>query len=159
MKYTYTTIEEYVNVMYESIEIYHPRLLDPSEIAARLRLSTEFVPAPSIYRDGVIYIDERQSEERQWQEYCHELCHAMWHVGNQVCLPPPFKEYQEEKAQIFARHACIPSAMLMQLDIPDHEDAAVDMLCTTFCVEPEFARERLQQYIRNHLQRGWCSSS
>lgn len=151
MRYTYTTIEEYVHVMYESIDISRPIQLDPESIAARLGLSILYTPAPSVYMDGLITVDERLSEPEQWQNFNHELCHALWHVGNQIQLPPPFREYQEEKAEIFARHACIPTSMLMQLDLPEHEAAAIEMLCTTFCVEPEFAQRRLHQYIRNHL--------
>lgn len=151
MKYIYTTIEEYVHVLYQSIDVYVARQLQPEKIAPRIGLSIEYLPAQSIYRDGVIYIDERLTDELQWQQFCHELCHALWHVGNQIQLPPPFREYQEEKAEIFARHACIPTSMLMQLDLPEHEEAAIEMLSTTFCVEPEFAQRRLHQYIRNHL--------
>lgn len=153
MQYIYTTIEEYVHVMYESIDVFRPIQLDPETIAARLGLSVLYAPAPSIYLDGLITVDERLTDAQQWQSFNHELCHALWHVGNQIQLPPPFRQYQEEKAKQFARHACIPTSMLMRLDLPDHEAAALDVLCRTFCVEPDFARQRLHQYIRNHLQR------
>jgi len=151
MRYTYTTIEEYVHTMYESINVLRPIQLDPETIAARLGLSVLHGPAPSVYVNGLITVDDRLSEAQQWQSFAHELCHALWHVGNQIKLPLPFREYQEEKAMQFALHACIPTSMLMQQDFPDHEDAAVDMLCTTFCVEQDFARRRLHQYIRNRM--------
>lgn len=151
MRYIYTTIEEYVHVMYESINIFRPAQLDPETIAARLGLSVLYSPAPSIYMDGLITVDDRLSNSQQWQAFTHELCHGLWHVGNQIHLPPPFREYQEEKAEIFARHACIPTSMLHAIELPDHETAAINLICTTFCVEPEFAQHRLHQYIRNHL--------
>lgn len=155
MRYVYSTIEDYVHALYSSIDVTHPRQLDPELIASRVGLGVSYAPESSLFLNGLIIIDNRLSNEEQWQAFGHELCHSLWHVGNQIRLPLPFREYQEEKAMQFSWHACIPTAMLHDLDLPDHEAAAVDMLCTTFCVEPDFARRRLHQYIRNHLQRSW----
>src|SRR5690606_30833464 len=126
MRYIYTTIEEYVHVLYQSIDIISPRQLDAEDIAARLGLSVMYAPLMSFYSNGVINIDDRLSKERQWQDFTHALAHALLHVGNRFHLPPPFVAYQEEQANTFSRHACIPTAMLHNLDLPDHEAAAVD---------------------------------
>ncbi|MFC4411896.1 ImmA/IrrE family metallo-endopeptidase [Chungangia koreensis] len=149
MKYVYNTIEEYVKRMYESIDIYLPQQLDTETIATRLGMILEFFPHESMVIDQMIIIDDRLSPEQQWQDFGHELCHALLHVGNQVCVPFPFKLYQEWKAANFAFHACVPTFMLLDMELPGEEMLAIYEIQRSFKVEQEFAQKRLQQYLAN----------
>lgn len=149
MKYVYNNIEEYVKRVYRSIDIYVPRQLDMETIASRLGLNVEFFPCESVVIDQSIIIDSRLSPEQQWQDFGHELCHALLHVGNQVSVPIPFKLYQEWKATNFSYHVCVPTFMLLDMELPAEERLAVYEVRKTFKVEQEFAQKRLDQYLAN----------
>ena len=89
------------------------------------------------------------SPQQQWQDFGHELSHALLHVGNQVSVPLPFKLYQEWKAANFAFHVCIPTFMLLEMDLPAEERLAIYEIQKSFKVEREFAHKRLEQYLAN----------
>jgi len=124
-----------------------------------VKLGAEIVYHRTFFRFDNEIVLAPGSPEEEWMNFGHEICHFLRHCGNQANLHPLFIELQEWQADNFMYQFCAPTFMLKKMKLPDHEDAAVDMLCKTFCVLPEFARRRLQQYIRNHLQRGWCTSS
>jgi len=149
MKYVYNTMEDYVQRMYRTIDIHLPRQLDMETIAARLGMVLEFFPHDSMVIDQTILIDNRLSPQQQWQDFGHELSHALLHVGNQVCVPLPFKLYQEWKAANFALHICIPTFMLIDMDLPVEKRMAVYEIQQSYHVEQEFAQKRLDQYLAN----------
>jgi len=142
-------MEEYVKRMYGSIDIHQPRQLDMETIATRLGLVLEWIPHESMVIDQTILIDERLNPNQQWQDFGHELCHALLHVGNQVCVPLPFQLYQEWKATNFAFHVCIPTFMLHDMELPTEEDLAIYRISKSYKVEKEFAQKRLHQYLAN----------
>ncbi|PSL42170.1 uncharacterized protein DUF955 [Planomicrobium soli] len=153
MSYTYNWSEEYVNGMYRSLGIFHPHQLDMETIAARLGLSIICLPTEAMRLDKVIVLDSRDSNAKQWQDFGHELCHAIWHYGNQLTMPMPLQVYQENKSNNFAQYACIPTFMLQNLNLPAYERDAVWMIMEKFGVERDFAQKRLEQYIRNMYSR------
>lgn len=149
MTHTYNLLEEYIKKMYTSIGIYHPHQLDMEIITSRLGMSLVYYDKRSVQAEGVMFIDERISKVEQWQEFCHELCHALYQVGNQHIMPPPFRLYQEWKADSFMLHACVPTFMLDRFDIPSNESKAIYLIQKTFNVEYDFAKKRLELYLRN----------
>lgn len=149
MIYTCNWSEEYVNNMYRAIGIHHPHQLNLEEVAARNGIAIYYLPSDSLHIGQAILIDERLSEAEQWQAFGHELCHALWHFGNQLTMPMPYQVYQEAKANNFAQYACIPTFMLQNLNMPAHEREAIWMIQETFGVERDFAKKRLDQYLRN----------
>lgn len=126
-----------------------PRQLDMETIATRLGMTLEFYPHESMVIDQTIFVDERLSPQQQWQDFGHELSHALLHVGNQVCVPLPFKLYQEWKAANFAFHVCVPTFMLLDTELPAEEKMAIYEIQTSFKVEREFAQKRLHQFLAN----------
>ena len=149
MSYTYNWSEEYINNFYRAIDIYHPHQLDIEEIASRNGLSVAYLSTEPMNIKNVIVLDDRTAAAEQWQDFGHELCHALWHSGNQITMPMPYQVYQENKSNNFAQYACIPSFMLHGMKLPTHEKEAVWMIMETFGVERWFAEKRLQQYLRN----------
>ncbi|WP_377277366.1 ImmA/IrrE family metallo-endopeptidase [Planococcus dechangensis] len=145
----YNHSEDYVNHMYQSIIINHPHQLDPEDIAARNGLSLVYMRSSSMRIGDTIVINEDLSEEEQWQQFGHELCHALWHSGNQLHMPVPFRVYQEYKANNFAQYACIPSFMLHNMKLPKYEEIAVLMIQKEFGVSRDFAKKRLDQHLQN----------
>lgn len=146
MKYIRSHLEDYIEEMYKTAGIHAPQQLDIETISVQLNLSVMFMPKPSMCAGRTIIIDNRHSRMQQWQDFCHELCHVLWHVGNQLSMPPPFRRYQEWKADSFALHACIPTFMLRAMDLPRDIQIASWLVQETFNVTYEFARQRLQKW-------------
>ena len=149
MRPTYNLLEEYIMTMYQSIGIYHPHQLDMEDIASRLGMTLIYMPVSSFNVEKAIILDVRKSDTEQWQDFGHELCHALLHIGNQNIMPLPFRLYQEWKAVSFALHACVPTFMLERLNLPGSEPKAIYMIQETFKVDCHFAKKRLNQYILN----------
>ncbi|XRD23498.1 ImmA/IrrE family metallo-endopeptidase [Lysinibacillus fusiformis] len=57
----------------------------------------------ALFIDGrhYIFLNENQSPQQQWQDFCHELSHVLLHTGDQFHMYPLFREYQEFKVQQF----------------------------------------------------------
>ncbi|KAA0956675.1 ImmA/IrrE family metallo-endopeptidase [Planococcus sp. ANT_H30] len=151
MSYTYNATEDYLNNFFQSIDIYSPQHLDLEEIAYRTGLSVLYMPTEAMNIKNTIILDERSTDAEQWQDFGHELCHALWHFGNQITMPMPYQVYQENKSNNFAQYACIPSFMLKQITLPDNENEAVWLIMETFGVTRPFAEKRLRQYIQNMI--------
>lgn len=150
---TYSNLEEYVLQFLNRIGIYHPHQLNLENIYPRLGFSIHFIPFDSMFVANNIFLDSRKSETQQWQDFSHELCHALWHAGDQALIPLSMREYQEWKAENFAQQLCVPSFMLDNMNLPAYERDAVWMIMEKFGVERTFAEKRLQQYIRNAYSR------
>lgn len=96
-----------------------------------------------------IFINEKQTNQQKWQDFCHELAHVLLHRGHQGRMSPLFREYQENKANNFMYHACVPSFMLDEIEPCNFN---VEYVQQQFNVEYDFAFKRLEQYFnRKHL--------
>src|SRR5690625_4714374 len=88
-----------------------------------------------------LFINQKLSQQQQWQDFGHEMKHFCFDRGNQNDLFSSLIYYQEVKADYFAYHFCIPTFMLEQLkEVTIHEIARV------FNVEFEFAVRRFDMY-------------
>ena len=152
MRPTYNMLEEYIIKMYKSIGIFHPHQLDMEDIASRLGMTLIHMPVSSFNVEKTIILDVRKSDIEQWQDFGHELCHALMHIGNQNIMPLPFRLYQEWKAISFALHVCIPTFMLEQMKLTGDESKDIWMIQEKFHVEREFAQNRLQHYLNKVRQ-------
>jgi len=142
----YTHLEDYIKSLYVTIGITKSSQLDMKIIASKLKLKLFFLPLESFYANGVICIDSRLSAEEQWQQFGHELCHALWHSGNQFGIPPYFREYQEWKANNFAYHFCVPTFMLNGMKLNVEYYKAIYQIQKAFNVDENFAKKRLDYY-------------
>ncbi|WP_354473219.1 ImmA/IrrE family metallo-endopeptidase [Lysinibacillus parviboronicapiens] len=86
-----------------------------------------------------------------WQEFCHELCHVLWHSGSQKVMPYSWIQYQECKADNFMLHACVPTFMLNKIRLPINEERAIIKICLLFNVKYDFAEKRINHYLNNHF--------
>ncbi|WP_068983902.1 ImmA/IrrE family metallo-endopeptidase [Lysinibacillus xylanilyticus] len=155
MTFIYTHSEDYIRNLYSSINVTTPKQLDPRIIAPKLGLTLLYLPIDSMNSGNVISIDSRLSNEEQWQDFCHELGHAILHSGNQVKAISLFREYQEYKANNFALQACVPTFMLKKIELPIDEEKAINMIQLLFNVKYEFAQKRLNHYLNNHFFDGY----
>lgn len=138
-----------------------PGQIDMQKIAQKLNIWLHFAPYGSraIFRDNLpsIIIDNRKTIHHQWEDFGHELCHILFHVGNQLHIPKMFLDYQEAKANNFMLQFCIPTFMLRKLDLPNTKLEAICLLVETFNVSFETAHKRLLYYenqlLATHLQK------
>ncbi|ANU13501.1 phage-like element PBSX protein [Planococcus halocryophilus Or1] len=151
MANTYNNLEDYITKLLHRIDIFHPHQLTMENIYPRLGLTVYHIPQDSMAIEGIIFLDNRKTDAYQWQDFGHELCHALWHAGDQALIPLSMREYQEWKAENFSQHLCIPTFMLDKMELPNHEKEAVWMIMETFGVERWFAEKRLRQYLSNFL--------
>lgn len=152
LKKFWTYTECYVKELYEQLQIFSPEQLDMKIIAKKLDVKIFYWEEKSqaiIYDDMcAIFIDLRNSNEHQWQDFCHELAHVLLHIGIQDKLPKMYIEYQEHKANQFMYHSAIPTFMLDRLNIFDCSIHNIRLVQQTFHVEENFATKRLNQYIQ-----------
>lgn len=136
-----THLDDWIEAFYHQINIKNPSELDLLDIAYRSNLKVEFLNISSRYYAGTIIIDNRLSPQEQWQDFGHELCHALRHEGNQLIMPPLFRELQEMQAKRFAYKFCIPTFMLRHLKI--NINNPLYEISSTFNVTYMFAKKRI----------------
>lgn len=146
MKYQTTLLEDWIKDFYFELGIFHPHQLDMLDIIYRLGLSVKYMDISSRFYDDVVIIDERLNKSEQWQEFGHEFCHDRRHEGNQLILPESFIKLQEYQAAIFAYHFCVPTFMLLKMELPSTRGQAIKLISETFNVTCEFAEKRLTMF-------------
>jgi len=155
-----TLIEDYIENLYHSLFIFIPEQIDMIRIAEKLNIWIHFAPVGSraICRGNLpsIIIDNRITTYQQWEDFAHELCHILLHVGNQLYMPKSFLDYQEAKANNFMLHFCIPTFMLRVLNLPETRSESIQLIAKTFNVSFHIAERRLLHYenqlLASHLQ-------
>ena len=160
MNYTLTQLEEDIESLYKLLHIQYPYEIDMLSIANDLNIWIHYCDKESdIFKNPLnglysIFIDERLSVQEQWQDFGHELAHAIKHVGNQDEMRFMFRTLQENQANSFMYHFCIPTFMLLNLNICNYSNIedGVPFVSKTFNVTEDFARERLQMFQRQMFQ-------
>lgn len=152
MNYT-THTEDFIQKLYSRMDILTPHQLDFQSITMRLGVQLFFWPDKSqalfLKEQAYIFLNDQITQQQQWQDFCHELAHVLLHSGHQGRITPLFREYQENKANNFMYHACIPSFMLDELGKSSTSALTVQHVQQLFNVEYDFALKRLDQYISN----------
>ncbi|NQX68458.1 ImmA/IrrE family metallo-endopeptidase [Paenibacillus alba] len=156
--YQTTHLEDFVDQLYKQHSIWQPAQLTIHCVAAAMGIRVH--PAPISYiiqRECriTIHINENLDSREQWQDFLHELCHALRHAGNQLDMPPLMREWQEIDAFNFAIYASIPYFMIRRMKLPDNHLAAIHLLTSTFHVTEEMAYTRLLQIQRRIMQGVW----
>ena len=150
--YTYSRTETFIHHFLITHYINNPYQLSIESVADSMNLSVEYWEdtSESVCWRGKykVFLKKRESKEQQWQEFAHELCHVLWHAGRQEHLATPFVELQEWQADNFAHHFCIPTFMLLSMDLPRNKKEAVGVIGEEFRVEPEFAEQRLNIWLQ-----------
>lgn len=145
-------LEDFVEEIYKQINITEASHISKETIAGRLGIWLHYWDGKSKgieRKNGLnsILIDESLDSTVQWHEFGHELCHILRHSGNQLYMTDSFKRLQEEQANIFAYHFCVPTFMLHDLKLPGHIHQAAVIISDTFNVSYSFAAKRYTMYI------------
>jgi hypothetical protein len=158
MKYTYTPLEDYIKNLYKRLLISDPTEINMHEIAEKLNIQLHFFNESStaICRKGVyrIFIDDRISPLEQWQDFGHELCHVMRHEGSQNGMVKPFLYLQENQAENFMYHFCVPTFMLLNYEVANYMNIkeGINLISKKFNATESFAEKRLIRFRNQILQ-------
>lgn len=117
-----TSLESYVEDLYQLIGITEPSQLDLFAIGEHLGLKVySSIPATSkvvrIRGKVALSIDSRLTLAEQWQDFGHELFHVLKDTGNQLKLPPDMIEYRELHAENFALEFCITTFRILHTNV------------------------------------------
>lgn len=150
-----TILENYIETIYSQINISQPHELDIQEIAERLNIPTYFFSTGSqaifVFGGPKLNINPDISPPEQWEDFGHELCHALRQYGSQLNMPSEYITFQEEKADNFALQFCIPTFMLEKLELPQYRTEAIGFISETFNVTFKFAQRRLEKHEQQLL--------
>lgn len=151
----YSYLEDFIKDFFSTMGIISPSLLNFQVIANNLGIKVFYWPDSSqalfTKEQPFIFLNESLNPQQQWQEFCHELAHVLLHTGDQFYMSPLFREYQENKANNFMYHACMPTFMLEELQLVDCTPQTVMKLQELFNVEYNFALKRLKQYYNKQI--------
>ncbi|KXZ13404.1 phage portal protein [Bacillus nakamurai] len=147
-----THLEEYVKNLYCRMGMTAPLHIDMQAIARELDIWIHFedIPSMMLKRDGMysIILNQRKSPEEQWEDFAHELCHVLKHTGNHFHMNKLFRELQEFQANQFMYHFCVPTFMLLNMELPQWRSHAVTLIAAAFRVTKSFAEKRLELFER-----------
>ncbi|MBP1971641.1 Zn-dependent peptidase ImmA (M78 family) [Virgibacillus natechei] len=143
----YTITEDCIRELYRSLKISDAGQLEINNIADKLDLKVCY--ANVSFRFENIIVLKSSNKEREWQEFGHELAHYLGHTGNQAKMYYMFRDLQEDQANHFAYHFCVPTFMLQK-----ERNLTVYRIMNLFNVEYEFAFNRLEMYERKMIDAG-----
>ncbi|WP_106494942.1 ImmA/IrrE family metallo-endopeptidase [Lentibacillus sp. Marseille-P4043] len=135
----YTRLEDYIRDLYINLSINCPEQLGVESLAKALNLKIYYADANMRFNDTIVL--KKTSIQQEWQSFGHEVGHYLLHVGNQLVMHYLFNELQENQANYFAYHFCIPTFMLSDSRVKN-----VYEVMNLFNVEFEFAQRRLSMY-------------
>lgn len=151
LNYTTTALEDWITQRYSRIHIKTAIDIDIKRIARYYDIYIHYKPMPARYdifgRYRAIVLDARVSKEEQREQFFHELCHILRHVGHQSMLPDAFRELQEWDANRFTVYAALPYFILKRYDF--NNPHLIHDLANDFNVTEELCKKRLEQIKRN----------
>lgn len=107
-------------------------------------------PRYDIYkRYRAIVLDSRSTGPEQREQFFHEFCHILLHVGHQSMLRNAYRELQERYANLFTMYAALPYYMVKKYDFND--PLLIQNLAQDFKVTEELCKKRMEQIKRNFL--------
>lgn len=147
--FNYTHLEDYIKNLYLKIGVDKPKQLNRHTIAPRLGITLYPFNGTSeaVYSNGrqYIFLNSNLTQQEQWTEFAHELCHILRHSGYQKKMARSFVEYQEWQADHFSYHFCVPTFMLDRL-----RGITAHGIMNLFNVDYAFACRRLEMYKNNY---------
>ncbi|MBX0358956.1 ImmA/IrrE family metallo-endopeptidase [Halobacillus sp. HZG1] len=149
-QYTTTALEDWVSNWYIKHKFQYPIDLKLKKIAMKYEIFIHYKPMQSGYvrfgRYKEIVLNTSLDPLQQREQFFHEFCHAMRHVGKQSMMPEAFRELQERDARHFTLYAALPYHMIRRYDLDDPE--ILDRWSHDFKVSYELCEERLDQIKR-----------
>jgi Zn-dependent peptidase ImmA (M78 family) len=149
--YTTSALEDWITKRYIRYGIRTPADINIKRIAQIYGIYIHQKEIPARYdiygRYQAIILDSRCTHEEQCEQFFHELCHILRHVGHQSMMPAAFRELQEWDANRFTMYAALPYFMLKKYDY--NNPRLIEDLAEDFNVSEELCIKRIDHIKRN----------
>ncbi|WP_181350522.1 ImmA/IrrE family metallo-endopeptidase [Thalassobacillus sp. CUG 92003] len=149
-QYTTTALEDWVSNWYIKRKFQYPLDLKLRKIAMQYEIFIHYKPMESRYtrfgRYREIVLNSTLNKTIQREQFFHELCHAVRHVGKQTMMPDAFRELQERDARHFTLYAALPYHMVKSYNLDDPD--LLERWSQDFKVTEELCKERFTQICR-----------
>lgn len=150
--YKPTEQEVWINERYQEHGIYYPSDMDISVIANIFEVDLVWYAGKSCARWGdtskFILMNEKDSEEKQREEFFHEIGHPIIHVGRQSDMSELFVELQEAQANAFQLYAAMPYYMFDEFKEIQYRDVYIKTIAERFILPIPLVRRRIEQMER-----------
>jgi len=137
---------------YKQNYILTPADLTIYAVSSSFNVQTHYICGPTFadWDDdySFIFLDNRKNLEEQRQDFFHEFCHPLRHVGDQESLPKLFVEMQEAEAAQFQLYAAMPFYMVEQIEVTPNMHYYILELSRLFILPYDFVRRRVEQIQR-----------
>ena len=151
MGYITSALEDWISKKYIRNNFLSAEEIDIEKIARTERIFIHIKPMSARYdiygRYQSITLDSRCTMEEQREQFFHELCHILRHVGHQSMMPEAFRQLQEWDANRFAMYASLPYFMLKKYDY--NNPRLIEDLAEDFNVSEELCIKRMDHIKRN----------
>lgn len=152
--YNETHMEQVISNHYKSNNFINPEDLDIIRIAESFEIDLRFDNCRSCSdnEDKIIIINNREPLIKSRMIFFHELCHVLFHYGDQRKMPLLFKDAQENDAENFLLYAAMPFFMINRIQLPSSRIEMIQTLAATFRVPLTLAEKRLDQIRRREYE-------
>lgn len=140
-------MEDFINQLYINLHVNNPNQLEIAYLAKRLNLNIYYGRTGLILDNNIVI--RISNKQREWQLFGHEVGHYLRHEGNHLPMYPLFRDLQENQANYFAYHFCVPTFMLREL-----KEISIQSISETFKVDYAFASRRLEMYQSKFIYEG-----
>lgn len=152
--YKPSDIECWINSKYQKYGIWEPNDLTIENVSELFEISVSMYEGPVFaeWIDGVyafVFLNKHKSPEEQKNDFFHELCHPLRHVGHQDQLHYLFEELQEFQAAQFQLAAAMPIYLVSQVPTQLYWERYIDDLSHVFEQPSKFVQKRIYQIINN----------
>lgn len=149
--YTTSALEDWITKRYIKLGIMRPADISSNRIARSYGIFIHRNEMPARYdiygRYQAIILDSRCTPEEQREQFFHELCHILRHVGHQSMMPEAFRQLQEWDANRFTMYAALPYFMVKKYDYNNLH--LIEDLAEDFKVSEELCIKRMDHIKRN----------
>jgi Zn-dependent peptidase ImmA (M78 family) len=155
--YKQTELEHWIQKQYQPNGILYASDLDIDHIASIFGVEIRLYQGPSFaeWKENeysFVFINSNLTEEQRREQFFHELCHPVQHVGRQENMPLTFIELQEIQAAHFQLYAAMPIYMLEEFKGISDRQTYINILSREFKLTAPFVQKRVDQIERRICQ-------
>jgi Zn-dependent peptidase ImmA (M78 family) len=155
--YKPTELEEWIQKQYQQNGIRYASDLDIDLVASIFGVEVRLYRGPSFaeWKEkeySFVFINSNLAEEQRREQFFHELCHPVQHVGRQENMPRTFIELQEIQAAQFQLYAAMPFYILREFKGINDRQTYISVLSREFKLSIPFVQKRVDQIERRIYQ-------
>jgi len=152
--YKPSNLEQWISQYYMNNGILYPSDLNIETVASIFGVEIRYYEGPCFAEweeeeDGYsfIFLNKNKHPYKLKNDFFHELCHPLRHVGQQDLLPVLFQELQEIQATQFQLVSAMPYYLLKQLSVERYLSDYIFSLSEAFGQPAVFVERRISQVV------------